>query len=144
MRQLTGSILAKKSLLITMPNSLRFCIKRVARLKKRTPALLITNIFLQYASKTRLTPRVEHPPSYYQKIFTKYFIGLYPYYLVNRAAVAKKPKNCWVGTNRLFLENMRQLARARAMSVNEFIVQVLSETMAEELNNNLMLYQTII
>ena len=118
-----------------------FCLKQVSKVKRRPITLLITNIFLEYVSNMKLNPRIEHPPSYYQRIFTKYFVGFYVYPMVNKIKGASNPRKFEVVTNKLFIDNIQQLAEHEAMSKREFVVKVLSEKMAEELNDNLMLYQ---
>jgi hypothetical protein len=123
--QLTGSIFARKVLRISMPHCLLFCLKRVGKLKKRSISLLITNIFLEYTSNMKLNPRIEHPISYYQKIFTKYFVGFYEYPMKDKIKGAANPRKFEVVTNKLFIDNIQRLAEHEAMSKREFVVKVL-------------------
>jgi len=78
-------------------------------------------------------PRVEQPISQYQKILVKYFVGFYEYPMKNKIKGAVRPRKFCLMTDKIFIENVRQLALMEAMTVNEFVVRVMFKRMIEEL-----------
>ena len=70
----------------------------------------------------------------------KYFYHTYPFYLKDKIKGANSPRKFCLVTNTIFMNNVKRLASINAMAINEFIVQILTERMVEELENDPMLF----
>jgi hypothetical protein len=140
------SILKTKQVFITIKTSraLYFALTCVARSRHIGRASLIHNIFQSF----ELEPKPEikyyktgHTPS---QLLDKYFFQFYPYRSPkDKVKGATKSRNCTLGTNIIFRDNIRRLALMYGMTTNEFLVETLTQKMANEIADNPMMLRQI-
>ena len=78
-----------------------------------------------------------------QSQFVKYFRDFWPYPLKDKINGAVKTRYFILVTNRIFVDNVKRLALMEGMTVNEFVVKVLSEKMIEELQDPMLFRKRI-
>src|SRR5262249_11487017 len=120
----------KKSLRVTnVPNSLLFLLKR---LKNDRHSDIILQTLREYAFHMRRTADVEQrrcgrTP---KEILDKYFFNFYPYPIPKKG----RPRSFCLYISSTILEEIKRLAITRyALKPNEFIIQILTERVIDEL-----------
>jgi hypothetical protein len=127
---------------IKMTYSLRFALTCVARSQRRSRTSLLHEIFqsFEFEPKPEITYyKIGRTPS---QLLDKYFVNFWPYPMVNKVKGARPRSICLV-TNVIFRENIRRLPLMHGMTVNKFMVETLTQKMANEIENDPMLLRRI-
>jgi hypothetical protein len=134
--------LKTKQVFITIKTtrSLYFALTCVARSRHIGRTSLIHNIFQSFEFEPK--PEIKYyktgrTPS---QLLDKYFFQFYPYKLPKDRG---RSRNCTLGTNIIFRDNIRRLALMHGMTVNEFLVETLTQKMANEIADNPMMLRQI-
>jgi hypothetical protein len=129
---------------IKTTRSLYFALTCVARSRHIGRTSLIHNIFqsFEFEPKPELVyAKTGRTPS---QLLDKYFVQFYPYpSSKDRIKGAGRPRNCTLGTNTILRDNIRRLALMYGMTTNEFLVEILTQKMANEIENDPLLLRRI-
>jgi hypothetical protein len=128
---------------IKMTHALYFALTCVARSKRRSRTSFIHEIFQRFEFEPKpeiIYHKTGHTPS---QLLDKYFVDFWPYPMKNRIKGATKPRSCVLTTNTIFRDNIRRLALMYGMTTNEFLVEILTQKMANEIENDPMLLRRI-
>jgi hypothetical protein len=127
---------------IKMTHSLQFALTCVARSKGRSRTSLVTRIF-QLSEQERETNVYYKTGRMPLQQLDKYFVRFYPYPMKNKVKGAGRPRSFSLKTNIVFRDNIQRLALMHGMTVNEFMVETLTQKMANEIENDPMLLRRI-
>jgi hypothetical protein len=127
---------------IKMTCSLRFALTCVARSKHRSITSLLHRIFQlsELERETKVYYKTGRTPS---QQLDKYFVRFYPYPMKNKVKGAARPRSFYLVTDIIFRDNIRRLALMHGLTVNEFMVETLTQKMANEIKNDPMLLRQI-
>jgi len=128
---------------IKMTHALQFALTCVARSKGQHRTSLIHNIFQTFEFEPKpeiIYYKTGRTPS---QLLDKYFVNFWPYPRVNKVKGAGKPRNCTLQTNTIFRDNIRRLGLMHGTTVNDFLVEILIQKMANEIADDPMLLRRI-
>jgi hypothetical protein len=77
------------------------------------------------------------------QLLDKYFYYFWPYPMKDKVKGSGRPRSFSLKTNIIFRDNIRRLALMHMMTVHEFTVEILTQKMANEINNDPMLLRHI-
>jgi hypothetical protein len=129
---------------IKMTHALRFALTCVARSQGRFVTSLVIGILqsFEFEPKSELVYyKTGRTPS---QLLEKYFVQWYPYPMKNKVKGSARSRNFVFTTNIIFRDNIRRLALMHGMRVNEFLVETLTQKMANEIANDPMLLRRIL
>ena len=128
---------------IKMTHALQFALTYVARSKGQHRTSLIHNIFqtFEFEPKSEITYyKIGRTPS---QLLDKYFYYFWPYPMKDKVKGSGRPRSFSLKTNIIFRDNIRRLALMHGMTVNEFLVETLTQKMANEIADDPMLLRRI-
>jgi hypothetical protein len=139
---MTLQISNNKPIHVKVSCALYFALTCVARSQGRSRTSLITSIFQSFEFEPKpeiVYHKTGRTPS---QLLDKYFVSFY-YPMKNKVKGTGRIRSLCLMTNRIFRENIRRLALMHGMSVTDFLVEVLTQKMAEEIANNPMMLRRI-
>lgn len=128
---------------IKMTHALQFALTCVARSKRRSRTSLIHNIFQTFEFEPKpeiIYYKTGHTPS---QLLDKYFVNFWPYPRKDKVKGSGRPRSLSLVTNVIFRDNVRRLALMHGMTVNDFLVEILTQKMANEIADDPMLLRRI-